>query len=265
MIDHLSYSSLFKLTQCPHAWKLRYLDKVPETVTGRLIVGRCYHDAVANALSQKSIGLSVSDQEVADIFSSVWDKELRDKVVYDVEGDAKVEVKNIDWGEDDPGKLKDQGILLAKLYCQIRLPNLEVEKVEYKMQRIFEGVKFVGRADAKLMSGKIIDHKYKEKRMGEEELQRDFQSTSYAFLEGKPITMQFHQALNLKVRPKNEEDLLPIVEVERGEDDINWFTSMILAWWKVIQAGLFPPNPNGWFCSPAFCSYYVTCRMSWLK
>jgi hypothetical protein len=29
---------------------------------------------------------------------------------------------------------------------------------------------------------------------------------------------------------------------------------------RAINAGIFPPNPNGWWCSAQFCQFYESCR-----
>lgn len=39
-----------------------------------------------------------------------------------------------------------------------------------------------------------------------------------------------------------------------------WLFKMIKSVWDGIEAGVFPLNPGGWKCQPAYCEFWALCR-----
>ena len=255
MIKHLSYSSLRTYLQCPRQFEYRYLKKLPAVLNGRLIAGRVYHHGVAHALKSKMYGKLAKVEEVTDIMSDTWDAQLSEQVVYDELGEPKVEAKLVEWGDDEPGKLKDTIISLAKLYIVQEVPKLEPVAVEKRLDGIIGGIPFMGYPDCVLAHKGVIDHKFSSKRMSQENADKDIQMSSYATLLGGPIWCRFDQALDQKKLDIN------VVLTERSQSDINWFARLVEQAWQGIISGIFPPNPLNWTCGEGQCSYFTECRV----
>jgi len=134
MTEHLSYSQLRTLLQCPRAYEYRYILRKPDILRGRMLLGRAYDHVVSSAAAKKVLfGELMSSEEAADSFSSFWEKELSDKLVYDELGDEKVEAAIVDFGEDDPGRMKDSGIKLAQKYIAEYLPALDITDIQKRL------------------------------------------------------------------------------------------------------------------------------------
>jgi hypothetical protein len=256
-ITSLSYSKISALLRCPRAFEYNYVLKTPVPLKGRVLAGRCYHHAVAAAaLKWQLFKETAPADEVADELSKRWAAETGARVNYDDQREEKTEATLIDFGDDDPGKLKDAAIRLAQLYVAEVLPGLDILYIEKRMAVDLDGVPFIGYLDLELAGDIVVDHKLRQKRMSKEEVDRDIQPSSYALLKGGSIIFQFHQALDIK-KPAIE-----LIETARGEGDIAWFRQLAADVWRQIQAGIFPPNPLFWGCGPG-CEHYLDCRKSW--
>lgn len=256
-ITSLSYSKISSLLRCPRAFEYNYVLKTPAPLRGRMIAGRCYHHALAAAaLKWQLFKELVTPEEVADQLSDRWVMEMDIKATYKEAEDEKVAATIIDFGEDDPGKLKDAAITLAQLYVATVLPNLDIVYIEKRLVTDIDGVPFVGYLDLELAGDIVADHKLRQKRMSVEEAERDIQASSYALLKGGPISFQFHQALD------TEKPAIEVIETARGESDITWFRQLAADAWRQMQSGIFPPNPLSWTCGPN-CEYYLNCRKGW--
>lgn len=258
-ITRLSYTAISTYLNCPRAFMYRYIKREPTILTGRLIAGRAYHHGVAFALSTKKSGNTVNIDEVTDIVSGAWQSYLVDKLVYNELGEPKIEAVDVDWGDDDPGKLKDSIIKLVKMYIKQILPELKPTAVEEKIKADIDGVPCIGYIDVMSeLSDKttlVIDHKLYKRSISDVDASKDLQMSIYATLLGKPIVCAFHQALlQKKLQVKK-------VLTERNNDDISWTTGLIKEVWKGIQSGIYPPNPTSWTCSEKSCSYFTTCRV----
>jgi len=188
--------------------------------------------------------------------SDRWEYELGEQVYYEHREEPEVEAKQINWGDDDPGRLKDVVLKLGALYIKKMLPKLQPVAVEERIEGVLGGVPFVGYPDLIVEPGPgVIDHKLATRRMNPEVAHRDMQFSAYAALLGKPIWAAFHQALDQKKLDIN------VVLTERRQGDIDWFERLVAEVWRGIQAGIFPPNPLCWRCSEGKCSYWLECKI----
>lgn len=258
-ITSLSYSKIASLLRCPKSFYFSYVLKIPTALPIRMIAGRVYHHCLAMAESKKLLfNEIISAEETADTFMGQWNRELAGKLVYDEEGDEKVEATIIDFGDDDPGQLKDSGIQLAQLYVKEILPKLEIIGIEKRLTCEVNGIPFIGYTDLLLAPGNVVcDHKLARRKLPQADVDKDLQISAYATLLGGPIIGQFHQALDTK------EKSIHIVETRRGQEDIDWFRQLAVEVWQQIQSGIFPPNPLSWTCSESGCGYWMSCKKSW--
>lgn len=258
MIYHLSYSSISALLRCPRSWKYRYIDKLPSAMTANLLVGNVYHKTIAYAYNQKMAGAIPGQEEIAEMFSTFWEQQVKAKYVYDGSSEPKLEATYIDWNGWEPNVLHKRGQTMSKLYVSKMLPKYDPVAVEQKFKKNIEGVPLpiVGYIDV-LTEDLIVDHKWRGRAYSEMELAKDIQMTLYSMLTGRR-KMEIHQALN-----QNKLGLRAIPLV-REEAEIEWVEDLVRAVWLQIDSGIFPPNPMNNLCSPKYCPYYATCKMSWL-
>ena len=59
---------------------------------------------------------------------------------------------------------------------------------------------------------------------------------------------------------KTKKPRVQIWESTRTVADLFWLFGLIRDVWSGIEAGVFPPNPTGWKCSPKYCEYWGICR-----
>lgn len=255
MIKHFSYSQLDLFTKCQMQWQFRYLDKIPTPIKGELLRGDAYHKALAHAYSNIVIYKEAPGiDEVLSVYSDTWHKRLGDKITID-EGE-EIYIPSVDFGDKDPGKLKDDGIELLRIYYNTILPKIMPSEVEVKKTIIYEGIPLISYIDLIEWSGVVDEHKVKAKMFSEAELTKDLQSLFYGLVLGKDeLEFHFHTALAVK------EPYVKIISIHRNKNEIDWLGRLVVAAWRQIQAGLFSPCPAGWWCAPEQCSYWGHCRM----
>lgn len=258
MVNHLSYSQISALLRCGRAYEFRYLRKMPVPLPIRLLAGRVYHHCISVAASRKQLfGELISDEDIADTFCAQWDREVAGKLVYDEMGEEKVEATIIDMGDEDPEVLKDSGLKLAQMYVNKVLPTLNIVGIEKRLTTDIDGVPFIGFVDLLLAGDVVVDHKLSRRKNSQDEADKDLQISAYATLLGKPVTGQFHFALDTK------EKRIEVVETKRDTNDIEWFRELVKLSSKQIDTGLFLPNPLSWTCSPDGCGYWLDCKKGW--
>jgi len=253
-VTRLSYSMIRTYLDCPRAFYYRYVRQLPTVLDGRLIAGRVYHRGVSYALKRKMAGDTVTAEEVKDIMSDTWEAQLSERVVYDELDEPKVEAKEINWQDDDPGRLKNVILKLAGIYLEKVMGKLEPVAVEERLEGEINGIPLVGYPDCVLNHNGVIDHKFAQKRMTQESADKDPQLSIYAILLQRPIWGGFHQALDQK------EPDIHVVLTERNQDDMEWAGVLVEQVWRGIHSGIFPPNPLTWKCGDK-CSYQIECRI----
>ncbi|HEX77153.1 MAG TPA: PD-(D/E)XK nuclease family protein [Dehalococcoidia bacterium] len=250
MIDRLSFSAVETYLKCPRMFEYRYLWKMPRPVGGGLIQGKAYHAALAAALVQKlHTGQSLPLEETLDAYCHSFEQAILK------ESDEELgPISGVDWGERKPGEWKDQGIALVKLYYQEHLPGLEPYLIEQRLETSVDGIPVVGYVDLVLKDGRTIDHKVVARTWAEEDAHKDLQPSFYALLQRRPIDFEFHLAINTK------EPRLSVVATRRDEQAILWTEDLIRKVWALMQTGVYPGNPVGYWCSPKFCGHQDLCK-----
>uniref|UniRef100_A0A6M3KWU8 Putative PD-(D/E)XK nuclease superfamily protein n=1 Tax=viral metagenome TaxID=1070528 RepID=A0A6M3KWU8_9ZZZZ len=250
MVDHLSVSQIGMFLRCPVQYEFRYLKGIKIPPAGAMIQGTAYHETLASDLIKRTRDdIVLSDDDVADIYSTSFDHQVHDRK--SIEDEDTLEFEEIDWRDEEPGKVKDEGITLAKLYHNTMLDKLNPESIEDRRETGIAGIPFVFIADV-VEKERVIDHKVKKRRFGEDELKRDLQATAYSMIYNRPL--EFHQALKLK------QPTIDIAYTLRTEGDYQFFTNLVSKVKQAIDSGIFYPNPTGWACSEQWCGYYNICK-----
>lgn len=245
VLDHISVSQINLYIRCPEQYRLRYIEGIKTPPNGYLVQGQAYHAALAkyfrHLLPGETLPLLFEEkgiEEAGDTFDSEFQKALQEE--------------EINWQDEDPGKMKDQGIQMARLYLEDTGHLLKPLKVEDRRETTIEGIKLVTIIDL-VTPDRIIDHKMRKRAFSDEELAQDLQSIAYAMIEKRPF--EFHVAI------KTAKPTIRIQQVpERTVADTEFFIDLMKRIRTAITAGVFIPNPTGWQCGPKWCDYWNRCK-----
>lgn len=154
-IKHLSPSSLACFSECPEQWRRRYLHRVETRPLGFLLWGRVDHAAINADLQHRiDYGRGLSTEDVLDVFSDKWKRELADN-------------EDVLWDEGETaGSILDRGIKLVSVYHRDVCPSLEPIALEKKHEVRIEGVPVpvIGYVDIEQPLS-LIDRKTSNKRV----------------------------------------------------------------------------------------------------
>lgn len=238
--DYISVSQIEMFLRCGEQYRFRYIEGLKIPPTGALVQGSAYHAALATFFRDRLVMSEFSSFHKAaalDSFSDSFDCQA----AYDV-----------DWVDEKPGELKDQGIVLTQTYIEEVGWKIEPVTVEERKETTINGINLVTVTDL-VTPINIIDHKLKKRAFSEDELAQDLQSITYGMVENLPL--EFHVALKT-AKPSIKIQRTP----RRTEQDLLFFRELLERVRASIQAGNFIPNPVGWHCGPRFCGYWNLCK-----
>lgn len=240
--DHLSHTQIGMWLRCPRQWYYRYIEGLKIPPPGAIILGSSYHIALAvNFIQKIETEVDMPTDDVLDAYSDSFDKRVCEENI-------------IDWEDQNPGVVKDQGAGLVKIYQKEQAPKVIPIEVEQEYKATIANTELVGIIDLIKNDFVVADHKTSVRAYNQDDVDRDIQATCYAFLLGIPIDFEFHVAVKTK-QPK-----IQIVQTSRTQKDIAWWVDMVTDISKLMKTGIAPPNPNGWHCSPKFCGYWQICH-----
>ena len=258
--EHLSASSLRQLMSCALQWKLQRLDRAkPTHRSPSLILGRAYHEAVANALVTLHQGKAVKSDEIAEWFEAAWSRGLENDTP-PVRWTPKVTEENQrELGLRLAGGWFDQGlplfteveILAVELPFTVPIINSDGEVTERPLEGFIDAVI---RKDGRTV---IVDHKTsgQSSAFSDTEIELDIQATAYCYaarhLGYGDCELQFH------VMSKAKKPKLSVVTAPRTDDDFDRLFMIARDAERLIDAGIFLPKPPDWQC--ASCAYKGAC------
>jgi len=193
-------------------------------------------------MKDRMIAKSTMKEFISDYYANMF---LKATNRFDAEGIP------INWKGVAPGVLKDQGIVLARVYAHQKLPYLRPVGIEVRTTKEISGIPFVAIADV-LEEGDTIDHKLTTKRYSENYVRNDLQATAYWMIWERPFC--WHLALNQK------NPTIETVWAHRTAKDMDFFTRLVIKVDESIKSGIFPPNPTSTTCSEDYCGYWAICR-----
>ncbi len=255
MLKSYSYTAMSTYLRCGFAFKCRYIDNVPGKLSGDLIRGNAYHNAIGMALSEKVIYKSLPTiEQVIQCYNSTWNN-LTKRKINDEDG-RLVEMTNseIDWGKETEDSMKLGGEAVIRKYYADHMASVNPREVEVWKRTTYRGIPLNGKVDV-ITDSLIIDHKTSSRSYSESDLETEYQSCFYAILCGREeLNFELHQAI-IKKEPE-----IKIWPVKRLASEINWVGDLIEDSWNCIQKGIFLPNPHNTYCSQAGCNYWDLCH-----
>jgi hypothetical protein len=254
MIEYLSYSSVNLFLTCSHAWKLKYIDKEPQSSTPSLLFGTGVHGTIEQSIADRAEG--APHRPLTDIWAEKWNTAVERE-------------PNCEWGADTPEQHYNEGIrLLANPELQQmvnRLTPLRDEQglfMERKIELRVPGVPIpiIGYIDIVTNDGVPGDFKTSAQQWSNEKAREQLQPLVYLAAMnqmGKPSPgMRFrHFVITKTKQPK-----VQVIETQHTIDALFWMFELVQKVWRAIESESFVPNPDAWLCSPKFCNAWSRCR-----
>ncbi len=246
--SYISISQIQSYLRCPAQYCLRYVKGITMPPTRALTVGKVVHSAIEQNYKQKmQSGLDLPLDVVKDLAATEFDRQAL----------------FTDWGEDDPGKAKDEAIALATLYHQEVAPTIMPVAVELRVEVEFENVDYnlLGFIDLIDQDGYIRDTKTASRTPSEDEADKSLQLTTYYLayqinFGRDPAGVKLDYLVSTKT-PKYVQ-LQP--KRKRTQADVDRLLRLIGQVAAAISAGHFYPNPTSFLYSEKNCQYWHHCQ-----
>lgn len=178
-IEHLSASSLAMFIECPEKWRLRRIQKVPESTGIDKWLGIIDHETHAVNLTRKiTEHEDLDDVAMRKIYDETWDNELQE------EGEP-------DWLGADPDQTREHGQLIMHTYHDLVSPTVQPIAVETRFEEQLPGVpvKLVGYVDVE-EKARLIERKTTKTRMSKPKPGWLLQGRLYSMVFQKPVEWQ---------------------------------------------------------------------------
>ncbi len=256
--DHLSASSLSMFSRCPEQWRRVYMLGERQRPGAALIWGAADHSAHELNFRQKID--SHEDLKVDDVRTAFAD-------AFDRKVEREGGTSEIEWGNDQPGDMKDKGVALVTVYHNHVSPRVQPVAVESDIAIELPGVPvpIIGRIDVTTAVDVVERKTAARKDTLATKPQWRLQGSIYAIATGLPVS--WHVAAKTKLpavyTPFDTEGL-------RLEPTVTLMTSTELriqrtVWQMLEMIAKFGPDETwpsgapdyGWACG--YCGFRPTC------
>ena len=255
-----SYSQYASFKICAQAYAYNYVHGVVRPSYATTARGNAVHKGLEFAVKTfLKEGRWPNIAEVREIVVKEWDA-------------RSAEVEN--WGEDEPGKIKDASLRLYDTLHTKMLPKIKPVSAEKGFAVKFGGIPVVGwidmidevpainvpglspEAQALAPTMKVTcDLKTVEKKWSDNELTKNPQLTLYSFTEGTPLVR-----VDQLVMYKKAYDYVP-GNSTRTKQDADILAEDMNETVDLIHKGIFPKcQIDNWACNRDHCSFYSLCR-----
>jgi putative RecB family exonuclease len=254
-MDHLSASSIAQLVRCARQFYLARIVNIPVLTTPEQALGRAFHTTLAANFRHKAkIGMDLAADAITAEFDSCWAKESKGELDWRLDGQSSEQTQ-------------EQGRALVRTFHSRLAPHLTpaVDErgplVERGFRLHIQGipVPIIGVWDLVDASGAVVDFKSSGKKWSASREQEEKQPSIYllARLSETGVLPSFRYCIVTKTKTPD----VQVIEAPRAYADLAWFVNEELPLlWRQIEAGVFPPNTSGWWCSPQWCSMWQACR-----
>jgi CRISPR/Cas system-associated exonuclease Cas4 (RecB family) len=245
--EHLSVTSLKMMLRCPLQFMFRYVKGLKIPPVGAIVLGKSVHRGLEENFrhkqqSKKDLSLS----KVLEAYSSFFDLEKQQE--------------EIDWEGENPGKIKDEGVSLIKVYHKEIAPPIQPLAVEEEFILEFENVPYTlkGYLDLVDQNKTIRDTKTARRSYPQDAAQTDIQLTAYnlayKYLKGEePKSLCF----DIMVRTKQPK-VQTLQSPPRTQAQLTRFLKLLGSIARAIKTGIFYPCENQQVCS--WCGYREVCK-----
>lgn len=245
--QHLSATSLKMYLRCNLQFYWRYCKGLKIPPAGAIVLGKSVHKGLEENFRHKiQTKIDLSLNKVLEAYAAFFDMTKQEE--------------EIDWEGECPGKLKDEGIGLIKVYHKITAPAIQPIAVEEAFELAFENVPYTLKGYLDLIDqNKIIrDTKTAKKSYPQDAAQNDIQLTAYnlgyKYTKGEePKSLCFDVMVRTK-QPKVQTLQSP----PRTHAQLTRFLKLLGSIAQAIKTGIFYPCENKQVCS--WCGYKDICE-----
>jgi hypothetical protein len=247
----LHASMISMLFRCPRQYYWRYIMQYKCPPGWAQFLGTNYHYGLEVNFKQKEQSRAdLQVEDIKDAFNTSWGKISQETEII--------------WEEERPENIKDAGYAMLQAYMHDLAPQVQPIEcgTEYEFEVEIPSLDLLakGRIDLIEETGYLIDHKTASKKWAaarpREEAQSYYYPIAWEKLTQDRLPMQFHVASHSQRGGATQS-----LTAEVDEQDLKWFENDVLpSLVRQVKEGLFPPRPNGWWCSERFCGWYGMCR-----
>ena len=244
---------------CGRAYEFKYVQQISTPDYASTTRGSSVHSGAEHMLRAKMAGKPLNIEEGREVVSQAFDAKAKGV---------------IDWGEDDPVKVKNLAMDLFKAYTTYALPKINPVAIEKGFAKKVGDVPMIGWIDlidrqpalsvpgmtvaqlAEAPSRLIVaDLKTGKAKWSEKEVNLDPQLTLYSEVEGVP-DVRIDQLIAHKKAPTFIQ-----APSTRTPDQVAILTDHLNEVAGFIKAGVFPKTPiDNWSCNKDHCSFFHLCR-----
>ena len=244
---------------CGRAYEFKYVQQISTPDYASTSRGNAVHAGVEYALKAKMAGSAFTVDEGKEVVSKTFDEKAKGV---------------LDWGEENPGKVKDLSIQLFNTYAIYALPKINPVAIEKGFAKKVGDVPMVGwidlldeqpsipvkgmsPEDAALAPKRIVtaDLKTGKAKWSDKEVALDPQLTLYSHVEGTP-DVRIDQLIAHKKAPTFIQ-----AESTRTPKDAEVLIDHVNEVAEFVKKGVFPKTTiDNWACNRDHCSFYHLCR-----
>ena len=249
---HWSFSSLNGfLNICSLQWAFKYVYNIePELTPVSLIFGTAFHKTASWIATLRQQSVYESTEEAQEIFSEAW----------------KIECKaspNVEISTDEFNKLNATGRKMIDCFSRKWMEdNIVAVGKAFSVPVKGSSKSLIGEIDLIVKSDNgsnvIIDWKTAERKWPEGKADKDLQATCFCYAYKKVYNEDC--LFRYDVITKAKEPTFTQYPTYRAQDDFNRLEQFIRMAERAVQAELFIPNEQSFYCSS--CPYTSACK-SW--
>jgi len=244
---------------CGKAYEFKYVQQIGTPDYASTSRGNAVHAGVEHVLKAKMAGAPVNVAEGNEVVSRTFDEKAKGV---------------LDWGDEEPGKVKDLSLALFKAYTTYGLPKINPIAIEKGFAKKVGDVPMVGwidlideqpairvpgmsADDAALAPKRLVvaDLKTSKAKWSDKEVALDPQLTLYSHIEGTP-DVRIDQLIAHKKAPTFLQ-----AESTRAPRDAEILIDHVNEVAEFVRKGVFPKTEiDNWACNKDHCSFYHLCR-----
>lgn len=244
---------------CGKAYEFKYVQQISTPDYASTSRGNAVHSGVEHMLRAKMAKKPATVEEGLEVVSKVFDEKA-----------AGVQ----DWGDEEPGKVKDTALKLFKTYTTYGLPKINPVAIEEGFAKRLGDVPMVGwidlideqpvipvpgmsPEDLALAPTRLVtaDLKTSKAKWSEKEVALDPQLTIYSHIKGTP-NVRVDQLIDHKKAP-----VFLQAESTRTSRDAELVVEHLNEVADYVRKGVFPKTTiDNWACNKDHCSFYHLCR-----
>lgn len=238
-------SAINMFLKCPRSYMYRYILGLRVAPKSALTLGISFGDAVDVNLKQKiesKTDLPVAD--VLDAFSTTFDAKS----------------VGTDWDGEDPGKQKDLGAKMTKVFHEKAAPNIKPVTVQEQFRLETDAGYALGGTFDTVEEGHVLrDQKTSKAEYSPEAVTNEVQPALYSFAYEAKHGVKPEFAFD--VVTKHKEPRYQEVKGKTTETQTQQLFEAVNIMHSQIKRGEFQYAPSGaWWCSKDWCGYWSQCK-----